>query len=133
MLSPPSTLAEQRRHGYVLVVAAIVLAAVFTTVTVLDDRPLTRLLGVYLVAVVLAAVGLRAIVATRRGTLRVDETRRRAMFRAGHHAFWLLFIVIGTDSTFDLLGDDPASVYLLVGVTAYLVALGCFRRGADDR
>ena len=81
VLAPPATLAERKRDGSLLVAAAIVLTVAFTTLAVLEDAPWTRLLGVFLVTGVLAAVGLRGVVAARWGRLLYDERRRRATSR----------------------------------------------------
>lgn len=133
MLGPPSTLAGQKRGGYLLVAAAVVLTIVFTVFAVADSAPWTRLLAVYLVTGVLAAAGLRQVIAARRGRLQFDDRRRQATYRAGHHAFWILVLAIGTDSTFGLTDGDATALYLLTSMATFLAALVYFESRIDDR
>ncbi|WP_121742470.1 hypothetical protein [Natronorubrum halophilum] len=89
------------------------------------------LLGVFLVTGVLVAVGMRDVILARRGTLLLDGRTRRSHYRAGYVAFVVLFVVIGSDATFDVLGANAAAIYLWTGLLAYLGSLEYHRRTAS--
>ncbi|WP_137289797.1 hypothetical protein [Natronorubrum halophilum] len=132
MLTSPSTTAQQKRYGYLLVGTGIVLAIAFTVRNVIAGDPWTRLLGVFLVTGVLVAVGLRGVILARRGTHLLDERTRRSHYRAGYVAFIVLFVVIGSDATVDMLGANAAAIYLWTGLLAYLGSLEYHGRTASD-
>lgn len=126
LLTPPSTLSQQKRHGYLLIVAAAVMALAFTVLLLPENDPWTRLVPVYLVTGSVGAVGLRGVVAARRGTLRFDERRRRRHYRAGYRAFWLLVLLVGIGSRFELLEDGI--LILWIGLLAFFASLAYDRR-----
>lgn len=121
LLTPPSTLAQQKRSGYLLIAAAVAVTSALTALSVGDANPWTRLIPVFVVTGSMAAAGAQQVIAARRGRLRFDEKRRRRHFRAGYRAFWILVLLVGIGSRFELLEDGILSLWL--GFLAFFASL----------
>ncbi|NGM70794.1 hypothetical protein G6M89_17605 [Natronolimnobius sp. AArcel1] len=127
LLTPPSTLSQQQRTGWVLVAIGVALAAGFTALNITDGEAWTRLLPVFLVAGLMAAAGAWQVVAARRGRLRFDEQRRHRHYRAGYRAFVLIALaLIVTAALEPVPGPTPAS-YLLFGMGVFVASLAVDR------
>lgn len=121
LLTPPSTLSQQKRSGYLLIAAAAAMAVAFTVLLFLENEPWTGLVPIYLVTGFMGAVGLRDVVAARRGTLRFDERRRHRHYRAGYRAFWILVLLVAIGPRFEFLEDGI--LILWIGLLAFFVSL----------
>ncbi|ADD06983.1 uncharacterized protein Nmag_3433 [Natrialba magadii ATCC 43099] len=123
LLSPPATVAEQRRSGRLLIGSGIALALAFTGYNVYSGDPWTLLAGVYVVTGVMIGYGLLTIEEAGYSSDADIERKQRRYYRAGYYAFISMLLVAAIDGLFAVLAATDPWAYLWVGLLVYFGSL----------
>ncbi|WP_049896622.1 hypothetical protein [Natrialba chahannaoensis] len=133
LLSPPATVAEQRRNGRLLIGSGLALALAFTGYNIYSGDPWTLLAGVYVVTGVMIGYGLLSIEEASYSSDADIERKQRRHYRAGYYAYLSMLLVAAVDGLFAVIAATDPLTYLWVGLLVYLGSLLIVGRGQEHR